>query len=279
MSGVPSTPSTPGRATAVGEPLEQVAAAGHRHPVVAHAEAPRGRVVGGDDEQAAVVADQRPAVARGPGLAMRCGSRTRISVRSATDTVGLVVITSSAAAAACAAIGSRVARWSSTSASSAWRSSTRAARRRWPRRRWRTRGRRRSQPAQQAVAEGAAEGVAGAEAVDHLDRERRHLDPLVRVAASTPLGPCLTTASLDAALEQGVGRPVRVGLADGDLALLAVADGDRHVLERLADLGAWPRPGAARTSAGSRGRGRCAAPAAGLPGGEVGAGWAPATGR
>ena len=49
---------------------------------------------------------------------------------------------------------------------------------------------------QQAVAERAAEGVAGAEAVDDLDRHGRDLDrPRRRARPSTPRGPCLTTAS------------------------------------------------------------------------------------
>ena len=54
--------------------------------------------------------------------------------------------------------------------------------------------------------------------------------------ASTPRGPCLTTASSHAEVEQGVGGALRVGLADGDLALLAVADGDGDVRECRAHL-------------------------------------------
>ena len=90
---------------------------------------------------------------------------------------------------------------------------------------------------EQAVAQGAAEGVAGAEAVDDVDRERAAPRRARRaVAASTPLRALLDDGELDAALEQRVGGPLRVGLADRDLALLAVADGDGHVLEGPADL-------------------------------------------
>ena len=129
--------------------------------------------------------------------AMRCGSRARISVRSATDTVGLVVIVTPrrrhvrprSALGWPGAPGPRPR--------SAWR--------------WSTPGvdgddgpgdvgelEDASQvPAgEQTVAQGAAERVAGAEAVDDVDRVAagpRRARP--RVAASTPLGPCLTTAS------------------------------------------------------------------------------------
>ena len=64
MSGVPRTPSTPGSRQRGGEPLEQVGAAGHRQPVAADAERAAGRVVGGDEQQPAVVPGERPA-ARG----------------------------------------------------------------------------------------------------------------------------------------------------------------------------------------------------------------------
>ena len=36
--------------------------------------------------------------------------------------------------------------------------------------------------------------------------------------------------------QQGVGRPLRLGLADGHAAFLAVADRDRALLQRGADL-------------------------------------------
>ena len=112
---------------------------------------------------------------------------------------------------------------------------------------------------EQPVAERAAEGVAGAEPVDDVDevaagprRSRR------AVLASTPFGPCLTIASSHAALEQGVGRAERLGLADRHLALLAIADRDGGVLERQRRPARSPPRDPPRTSAGSRGRAPCA---------------------
>ena len=52
--------------------------------------------------------------------------------------------------------------------------------------------------AEQAVAQGAAEGVAGAEAVDDLDGEGRHLDPLVARGGEHALGALLDDRQLDA---------------------------------------------------------------------------------
>ena len=76
-----------------------------------------------------------------------------------------------------------------------------------PGRRWRTAGSRSSGPAgEQAVAQRAAEGVPGAEAVDDLDRERAAPRRARRAcAASTPSGPCLTTASSTPRVQQRVG--------------------------------------------------------------------------
>ena len=238
MSGVPSTPSTPGRCERGDEALEQVAAARHGGAGAADAEGAAGRVVGGDEEHPAVLARRAGGAAGRPSAAaMRPGSRTRISVRSATATLGLTVGSTGVVVIAP------------------------------PRRRWRTvrpagrrcqalldlgggrhrggalellatiapatlansRTRRRSQPASRPWHERAAEGVAGAEAVDDLDGEGRHLDALVAGRGEHPLGALLDDGELDAALEQRVGRPLRVGLADGDLALLAVADGDGDV--------------------------------------------------
>ena len=86
---------------------------------------------------------------------------------------------------------------------------------------------------EQPVAQRAAEGVAGAEPVDHLDRHGRHHDRLVRASApSTPAGPCLTTASSTPASSSASAAAVRVALADGDLALLEVADRDVDVRQR-----------------------------------------------
>ena len=78
----------------------------------------------------------------------------------------------------------------------------------------------------------------------------------VRVLASTPLGPCLTIGQLDPGGQQRVGGPLRLGLADRDLALLAVADGDGHVRQRPLHLLGGLRRASPRTSAGSPGRAR-----------------------
>ena len=48
----------------------------------------------------------------------------------------------------------------------------------------------------------------------------------------------LDDGQLQSPVQEGVGGPLRVGLADGDLALLGVADGDRDELERALHLGA-----------------------------------------
>src|SRR5438128_1250315 len=80
------------------------------------------------------------------------------------------------------------------------------------------------------------EGIAGSQTVDHVDRERRHLDALVRGRGKDPLGALLDHGQLQAALQERIGSPLRIGLADSDLALLPVADRDGDVLEGLADL-------------------------------------------
>ena len=86
------------------------------------------------------------------------------------------------------------------------------------------------------MGERAAEAVARAEPVDDVDVVRAELDELVAGLREHALGPLLHDRDLDAAFEQGVGGATRVGLADGDLALLAVADGDGGVLEGERDL-------------------------------------------
>ena len=85
----------------------------------------------------------------------------------------------------------------------------------------------RGQPASRPWAQRAAEAVTGAQAVQRRDRDRRRHDPLGRGSwPSTPLGPLLHDGQLHAGVEQRVGRALGVGLADRDLALLAVADRD-----------------------------------------------------
>ena len=59
MSGVPSTPSTPGRDSASRAGPAASFRLAMAIGVVAHAEGATGRVVGGDDEQPAVVTEER----------------------------------------------------------------------------------------------------------------------------------------------------------------------------------------------------------------------------
>src|SRR5690606_33048734 len=98
-------------------------------------------------------------------------------------------------------------------------------------------------PGEQAVAEGAAEGVAGAEAVDDLGRGGRDLDPLLAGLGEGAARALLDDGDLDTRLEERVRGAVGVGLPDGDLALLAVADGDRHAGQEPAHLVARLLPG------------------------------------
>src|SRR5215217_1440365 len=93
------------------------------------------------------------------------------------------------------------------------------------------------QPGEQAVRERAAERVARAEAVDDLDRGGRDDDPLGAGLAEDAARALLDDGELHPGVEQRVGGAVGVGLADGDLALLAVADGDGHVGEGRPHLG------------------------------------------
>ena len=254
MSGVPSTPSTPGRWQGGDEALEQVAAARHGGAGAADPEGAAGRVVGGDEEHPAVrraTSGRRRRAAH--AAAMRPGSRTRISVRSATATlgltVGLVLRGGHRASSATVANGAGGPVGGGQALLDLGRGRHRGGA-------LELAGDDRTGdvgeledaaqvPArEQAVAQGAAERVAGAEAVDDVDGEGRHLDALVAGRGEHALGALLDDGELDAALEQRVGRPLRVGLADGDLALLAVADGDGHVRRA-------PRPTCALASAGS----------------------------
>ena len=85
-------------------------------------------------------------------------------------------------------------------------------------------------------------------------RDRRDLDEPSAVRASRP-GAALDDRHAHAELEQRVGRRLGSRVPVGDLDLVAVADGDGRVAERLARPAA--RLGArTRTSAGGRGRGR-----------------------
>ena len=276
------------------EPLEQVAAAGHRGARAAHAEGTSCRVVGGDEQHPAVLADERAALAGSPrggdpaGLAhadlgevgdgdataadspvtpVRCGRVLGGGHRASSATVANGV---AAGEQALLDLGGGRHRGRALELAGDDRTCDvgeleDAA----------------QVPAlEQAVAQRAAEGVAGPEAVDDLDGVGRHLDALVAGRGEHPLGPLLDDGELDAALEQRVGGPLGVGLADGDLALLAVADGDGDVLEGAADLLArLGRVGPEHRAVVEVEHG-VGAPAAGLPGrGSARPGSAPATAR
>ena len=111
---------------------------------------------------------------------------------------------------------------------------------------------------QQAVAEGAAERVAGAEAVEDLDRERRDLGASSpsRWTARTPFGPCLTTASSTPASSRARAAACGSRSPVATSHLVEVADGDGGVAQGLGvEAGGGPVVrGRARTSAASRGR-------------------------
>ena len=153
------------------EPVQQLDPAGHGHGVVAHAQGPAGRVVGGDEQQSAVLPQQRttgPARPGGGDAARLSGSdlgevdhgahpsRDRDSVaRTARDlstsaTSGIAVEHSSL-------LGDQGARDVGELQDAA------------------------QVPAgQQPVHQRAAEGVTGTEPVDDVDREGRYLDALAR---------------------------------------------------------------------------------------------------
>ena len=88
---------------------------------------------------------------------------------------------------------------------------------------------------QQPVHERAAERVAGAEAAHDVDGHGRDLDELAGACGrARPSGPCLTIGDAHAELEQRRRRLVRVARPDGDRHLVAVADRDGRVAQRLA---------------------------------------------
>ena len=85
------------------------------------------------------------------------------------------------------------------------------------------------------MAQRAAERVAGAEAVDDVDRHRRHLDVRRRRVGEHARRALLDDGELDPALVQRPRRRVGLALADRGLALVEVADRDVDVRQRLLD--------------------------------------------
>ena len=250
MSGVPSTPLTPGRASARHEPVEQVDAVGHGQRPVAGAAARRGP---GGRRRSIIslpcVAEQRGGAGAGAAAASAIalgpvGRGCAIEVAAAGRLMhgGLL---------AAAPRPRRSVGMASEQASR--RGDDRAGGVGEPHRPLQV-------PAgEQAVAQRAAEGVAGAEAVDHLDRDRRHLDALVRRGpASTPLRALLDDGQLDAG-----GRAAPRAAACGSRSPTAASHSSRLPTATVTcaqRLAATQRAGllaaTARTSAGSRGRGR-----------------------
>ena len=186
MSGLPSSPSTPGRDSAVCSRSSRSTAVGHGQRPVADAVGAAGRVVAGDDHQPAVGRDQRGAwcgrrrpagspPGRWPG-SRSARSYLRQERRSLAQPLSAGSTTSSV-------VGMAVehSRRVATIAPAPL-----AKRRIFSR----------SQPVEQSVAEGAAEAVAGAEAVDRRHRGRRHLDDLVPGHAEHALGSLLDDGDL-----------------------------------------------------------------------------------
>src|SRR5260370_11912146 len=86
---------------------------------------------------------------------------------------------------------------------------------------------------QQAMAERAAERVAGAEAVDDVDRHRRHLHRDGTVVSEDALGPLLDNCEADAELVQRLRGGQRLSLGLRCVALAGVAYRDAHMRQSL----------------------------------------------
>ena len=85
------------------------------------------------------------------------------------------------------------------------------------------------------MAQRPAEGVARAQAVDHLDLQRRDLYLGGAVGGEHAVGALLDHRHLDAAVEQGAGGRLRLAHAHRGVALVEVADRHGHVRQRLLD--------------------------------------------
>ena len=89
---------------------------------------------------------------------------------------------------------------------------------------------------QQSVTQRAAERVTRAKAVQGSDRYRGRLDPLALGLGQHPLGALFHDRQLDTRGEQSVGGLLRLSLANGDLALLAIANRNRDLWQSLLHL-------------------------------------------
>ena len=201
------------------QPVEQAAAIGHRERVVTDAEHPPCGVVGGDDEQPAV-GQQRPPRAVAAGAARR--RRDRSPAARATRPSGhrpTVRLALSRGQVGDLRRGRHVVRAHQPAGDDRARGVA-------------VLGRPLQRPAgEQPVAEGPTEGIAGAEPADDVDREGRRPAATLGGGHEDAVGAELDERGSHAAPEQAVGGVVRVGGTDGDLALGAVADDDRRVLE------------------------------------------------
>ena len=257
MSGVPSTPSTPG-----GRGRRRGVAAGRRGSAMA-SESPRTASAPRAGWSAATMKSLPSSPSRGRLRARRGRATARDGQRGCRAGVGCRGSRLRRPGRRCARRGPRSDMERPPRGrprprrSSAWRSSTRSGWRRSPpaalaKRRTRSRSQPASSPWQSAPPKPSPEP----RPLITLTRCGRTSTLSSRVFASTPFGPCLTIASSTPRSSSASAARARIGLADGDLALLAVADRDGHVLEGAADLagrGGGRRP---EHRAGSRGRGR-----------------------
>ena len=86
-----------------------------------------------------------------------------------------------------------------------------------------------------------AETVPGTDAVDHLDRDRRDLDDLIRGLRQHPARALLDHGQLHPELQQPPGDDLRICRAHRHLAFLEVADGHAGVRQHRAQLAACLR--------------------------------------
>ena len=272
MSAVASSPSTPGRDSAVtsrsSSSVRLAMASGCRpRPGRRGPGGRRRRSSAGRRGRAGRAGAGWPAARR-----IRSGSVARISLRSAIEATKPSVVTASPRTVAVIA-GSAVSKWTASVAAVRW---DRPGEQGLDLLLGRHRGgalqpggddraggvgvlqHLLQRPAgQQAVAERAAEGVAGAEPVERRDRDRRgESTRSVRVLASTPVGPCLTMASSTPASSSASAA------RSGSVSPTATSHSSRlptatvtcgSTLLHLLPGGGRRRP---RTSGGSRGRAR-----------------------